>query len=145
MAVIQPKNVPIIQQGDGYTYNPATFKEHIVDKFIELQDPQELLNRVKPFEFKGRRFITFDTETHPHFRNSHIVPKEVVRRWVGTGKKATPQDYPFSIQVCDGKNSYIIYDTVENNFTKFRQLSPLFEDPSVEKVAHNAGRVNLVL
>lgn len=86
MAVIQPKNVPIIQQGDGYTYNPATFKEHIVDKFIELQDPQELLNRVKPFEFKGRRFITFDTETHPHFRNSHIVPKEVVRRWVGTGK-----------------------------------------------------------
>lgn len=137
MAVIQPKNVPIIQQGDGYTYNPATFKEHLVDKFIELQDPQELLNRVKPFEFKGRRFITFDTETHPHFRNSHIVPKEVVRRWVGTGKKATPQDYPFSLQVCDGKNSYIIYDTVENDFALFRQLAPLFEDETIEKIAHN--------
>jgi len=137
MAVIQPKNVPVIQQGDGYTYNPATFEEHLVDKFIEVQDPQEILKRVKPFEFKGRRFITFDTETHPHFRNSHIVPKEVVRRWVGTGKKATPQDYPFSLQVCDGKNSYIIYDTVENDFAKFRQLAPLFEDPAIEKVAHN--------
>ena len=137
MAVIQPKNVPIIQQGDGYTYNPATFKEHVVDKFIELQDPQELLNRVKPFEFKGRRFITFDTETHPHFRNSHIVPKEVVRRWVGTGKKAVPQDFPFCISICDGTNAYTIFDTVENGFDKFKQLSPLFEDPSVEKIAHN--------
>jgi hypothetical protein len=145
MAVIQPKNVPIIQKGEGYSYNPATFKEHKIDKFIEVEDPYELLASVQPFEFRGRRFITFDTETHPHFKNSHIVPKEVVRRWVGTGKKATPQDYPFSIQVCDGKNSYIIYDTVENNFAKFRQLSPLFEDPSVEKIAHNAGRVNLVL
>lgn len=137
MAVIQPKNVPIIQKGEGYSYNPATFKEHKIDKFIEVEDPCEILTSVQPFEFRGRRFITFDTETHPHFRNSHIVPKEVVRRWVGKGKKATPQDYPFSIQVCDGKNSYIIYDTVENNFAKFRQLSPLFEDPSVEKIAHN--------
>lgn len=145
MAVIQSKNVPIIKQGDGYTYNQATFKEHIVDKFIELQDPIDFLKKVEPFEFKGRRFITFDTETHPHFKHSHIVPKEVVRRWVKSGKKATPQDYPFSLQVCDGKNSYIIYDNVENEFAKFKQLAPLFEDPSVEKIAHNAGRVNLAL
>ena len=137
MAVIQPKKAPVIQKGNGYSYNPATFKEHKIDKFIEVEDPQEILSRVKPFEFRGRRFITFDTETHPYFRNSHMVPKEVVRRWVGTGKKAIPQDYPFSLQVCDGKNSYIIYDTVENNFAKFRQLAPLFEDPSVEKIAHN--------
>lgn len=137
MAVIQPKNVPVIQQGEGYSYNPATFKEHKIDKFIEVEDPQKILTSVQPFEFRGRRFITFDTETHPHFKNSHIVPKEVVRRWVGTGKKATPQDYPFSLQVCDGKNSYIIYDTVENNFAKFRQLAPLFEDASIEKIAHN--------
>lgn len=137
MAVIQPKNIPVIQKGHGYSYNPATFKEHKIDKFIEVEDPQEILSQVKPFEFRGRRFITFDTETHPHFRNSHIVPKEVVRRWVGTGKKATPQDYPFSLQVCDGKNSYIIYDTVENKFAKFQQLAPLFEDESIEKIAHN--------
>lgn len=137
MAIIQAKNAPVIQKGEGYTYNADKFAEHKVDKFIELEDPQELLQLVDPFEFRGRRFITFDTETHPHFRNSHIVPKEVVRRWVGKGKKAVPQDYPFSIQVCDGKHSYIIYDTVENDFAKFRQLAPLFEDPSVEKVAHN--------
>ena len=145
MAVIQPKKAPVIQKGKGYAYDANTFAEHRVDKFIELEDPQELLKLVKPFEFRGRRFITFDTETHPYFRNSHMVPKEVVRRWVGTGKKAIPQDYPFSLQVCDGKNSYIIYDTVENDFAKFKQLSPLFEDPSVEKIAHNTGRVNLVL
>lgn len=137
MAVIQPKNAPIIKKGSGYTYDANTFAEHKVDKFIELEDPQELLKLVKPFEFRGRHFITFDTETHPHFSHSHKVPKEVVRRWVGTGKKATPQDYPFSIQICDGKNSYIIYDTVENNFSKFRQLAPLFEDETIEKIAHN--------
>lgn len=145
MAIIQPKNAPVIQKGDGYNYNATTFAEHKVDKFIELEDPQELLQLVEPFEFRDRRFITFDTETHPHFRNSHIVPKEVVRRWVGKGKKAVPQDYPFSLQVCDGKHSYTMYDTVENDFAKFRQLAPLFEDPSVEKIAHNTGRVNLVL
>ena len=137
MAVIQPKNVPVIQKGKGYSYDPATFKEHKIDKFIEVEDPQEILSQVKPFEFRGRRFITFDTETHPHFRHSHKVPKEVVRRWVGTGKRAIPQDYPFSLQVCDGKNSYAIYDTVENNFAKFRQLAPLFEDETIEKIAHN--------
>ena len=92
---------------------------------------------IKPFEFKGRKFITFDTETHPYFTNSHLVPTNVVRRWVGSGKSAVPQDYPFCISICDGKNSYTMYDSVDNNFYKFRQLAPLFEDPSVEKIAHN--------
>jgi len=137
MAIIQAKKTPIIQKGTGYTYDAATFAKHKVDKFIELEDPQELLKLVDPFEFRGRRFITFDTETHPHFSHSHKVPKEVVRRWVGTGKSAHPQDYPFSIQICDGKKSYIIYDTVEDNFSKFRQLAPLFEDETIEKIAHN--------
>lgn len=138
MAVIQPKKMPVIKKGNGYTYNPMTFaQEHIVKNFIEVDDPQELLRLVKPFEFRGRKFITFDTETHPHFRNSHDVPKSVVRRWVGTGKTATPQDYPFCISICDGKNAYTIYDTVENKFAKFKQLAPLFENPEIEKIAHN--------
>ena len=138
MAVIQPKKKPVIQKGNGYSYNPATFaQEHVYPNFIELDDPLELLRRIEPFEFRGRKFITFDTETHPHFTSSHEVPPSVVRRWVGTGKQATPQDYPFSLQVCDGKNSYTIYDSVENNFAKFRQLAPLFEDPTIEKIAHN--------
>lgn len=138
MAVIQPKKKAVIQKGNGYTYNAATFaKEHVYSNFIEVDDPVELLQRVQPFEFRERKFITFDTETHPHFKNSHEAPKSVVRRWVGTGKSATPQDYPFCISICDGKNSYTIYDTVENDFAKFKQLAPLFEDASIEKIAHN--------
>lgn len=138
MAVIQPKKMPVIKKGNGYSYNQATFaKEHIYPNFIEVDDPLEILSKVKPFELNGRKFITFDTETHPHFKNSHDVPKCVVRRWVGTGKTATPQDYPFCISICDGTNAYTIYDTVQNGFEKFKQLSPLFEDPAIEKIAHN--------
>lgn len=138
MAVIQAKKKPVIQKGNGYSYNPATFaKEHACSNFIEVEDPLELLQLVKPFEFRGRRFITFDTETHPHYKNSHDVPQNVVRRWVGTGKQAVPQDYPFCISICDGKNAYTIYDSVENGFLKFKQLAPLFEDASIEKIAHN--------
>ena len=138
MLSIQPKKRPVIKKGNGFTYNPETFsKEHITSNFIEVDDPQELLRMIKPFEFKGRKFITFDTETHPYFTNSHLVPTNVVRRWVGSGKSAVPQDYPFCISICDGKNSYTMYDSVDNNFYKFRQLAPLFEDHSVEKIAHN--------
>lgn len=138
LATIQPKKKGVVQKGPGYIYNPVTFvKEHMVTNFYEIDEPHELLKLVKPFELLGRKFITFDTETHPHFSNSHLVPKTVVRRWVGKGKAATPQDYPFCLSVCDGKNAYSIYDSVENNFAKFKQLAPLFEDPTIEKIAHN--------
>ena len=138
LATIQAKKRPVIQKGNGYVYNPQTFaKEHKVSNFHVVEDPQELLSLIKPFEFRGRRFITFDTETHPEFPNSHVVPSTVVRRWVGTGKKAVPQDFPFCISICDGKDSYTIFDTVRNGFEKFKQLAPLFEDPNIEKIAHN--------
>lgn len=138
MATIQPKKRPVIKKGQGYSYIPSTFaKEHAYSNFIEVEDPQEILDNIKPFEFVGRKFITFDTETHPYFSNSHLVPPSVVRRWVGTGKSAVPQDYPFSLQVCDGTNSFIIYDSIKNNFEKFKKLAPLFEDETIEKIAHN--------
>lgn len=138
MATIQPKKKPKIQKGNGYSYIPDTFmKEHAVANFYETDDPQEILDNIKPFELEGRKFITFDTETHPYYKHSHLVPKTVVRRWVGKGKSAVPQDYPFCLSICDGTNAYTIYDSVENNFAKFKQLSPLFEDQSVEKIAHN--------
>lgn len=138
MAVIQAKKKAVIKKGQGYTYNQSTFMaEHAVSNFIEVDDPQYILDNIKPFELNGRKFITFDTETHPYFKNSYNVPSTVVRRWVGTGKKAVPQDYPFSIQVCDGTNSYTIYDSVDNDFKKFKVLSKLFEDASIEKIAHN--------
>jgi DNA polymerase-1 len=136
---IQPKKRPVIQKGSGYTYNPATFaKEHKVSNFYVVDTPEELLERVKPFEFRGRRFITFDTETHPYFSSSQDVPVTVVRRWVGTGKSATPQDFPFCISICDGVNSYTLYDSIEEGLQKLKALAPLLEDPTVEKIAHNA-------
>jgi len=138
LAVIRPKQKAVIQKGTGYTYIAESFvKDHKVANFYEVDDPQEILQRIKPFELYNRKFITFDTETHAHFKSSSEVPKSVVRRWTGTGKSACPQDYPFCISICDGKNAYTIYDTVDNGFAKFKQLAPLFEDPSIEKIAHN--------
>lgn len=135
---IQPKRKPVVQRGTGYTYIPDSFvKDHKVKNFYMVSTAEELLSRVEPFELMGRRFITFDTETHPHYKNSHEVPACNVRRWVGTGKSATPQDYPFCISICDGKNSYTLFDTVANDFAEMRKLAPLLEDPTVEKIAHN--------
>ena len=138
MATIQPKKRPVIQKGNGYMYIPKTFaKDHACKNFIEVDDPQEILRNIKPFELDGRKFITFDTETHAYFKHSKDVPKTVCRRWVGTGKSAVPQDFPFSLQICDGINSYILYDNIDNGFEKFKQLAPLFEDETIEKIAHN--------
>ena len=135
---IQPRKKPTIQKGNGYSYIPATFaKEHKVLNFHVVEDADELLSKVQPFELNGRRFITFDTETHPHFMFSTSVPETVVRRWVGSGKQASPQDYPFCISVCDGKNSYTLYDDVSTGFAEFKKLAPLFEDPTIEKIAQN--------
>lgn len=135
---IQPKKKPVIQKGAGYSYNPATFaKEHKRSNFYVVDTPEELLRRVKPFELMGRKFITFDTETSAHYKSSQDVPTNIVRRWVGTGKSATPQDYPFCISICDGKNAFTMYDSVEEGFKKLKGLAPLLEDPEVEKIAHN--------
>ena len=135
MAVIQPKKKPVIQKGKGYVYIPDKFPKQ--PNFYVVDTPEELLERVKPLEFMGKKLISFDTETHPHFANSQKLPAHIVRRWVGSGKSATPQDYPFCISVCDGVNSYTLFDNVENNFEKFKGLAPLFEDPTIEKIAHN--------
>lgn len=135
---IQPKRQPVIRKGTGYTYNPETFaKEHKIPNFHTVTSAEQLLERVEPFELMGRRFITFDTETHPHYASSQQVPESVVRRWVGSGKHATPQDYPFCISICDGKHSYTLFDSVANGFAELRKLAPLLEDPTVEKIAHN--------
>lgn len=135
---IQSKRKPVIQKGTGYSYNAATFaKEHKVSNFFVVDSAEELLQRVKPFELFGRHFITFDTETHPHFTNSQQVPASIVRRWVGSGKHANPQDFPFCISVCDGTNSYTLFDSVTDGFKQLKALAPLLEDPTIEKIAHN--------
>ena len=136
--VIRAKHAPAIKRGNSLSYNPDTFnKEHAMPNFIETDDPQVILDMFKPLEFEGHKLMFFDTETHPYYNSSHDVPANVVRRWVGTGKKATPQDYPFCISLCDGTHSFVLYDDCEHGFEKLHGLAPLFEDPTIEKVAHN--------
>lgn len=138
MAIIQAKKRAIIQKGAGYSYNPDTFeKEHAIENFYATDDATYILQHIQPMVLFERKFISFDTETHPYFIDSQAVPEGVVRRWVGTGKAAVPQDYPFCISICDGKNAYTLYDSIENNFAEMRKLAPLFDDASIEKIAHN--------
>jgi DNA polymerase I len=150
---IQPKHKPVIKKGNGYVYNPATFvTEHKVPFFYDVE-PEEVLKRLKPYEYApGHKVIWFDTETHPYYKCSQDVPKQVVRRWVGKGKTATPQDFPFCMSFSDGLAAYVVYDTfdtsgknaytnyntIRDSFRKFKKLAPLFEDPDIEKCAHNA-------
>jgi DNA polymerase I len=150
---IQPKHKPVIKKGAGYVYIPETFMAEQAVPFFHEVEPEELLAKIKPYEYApGHRVIFFDTETHPYYKNSHDVPKQVVRRWVGKGKQATPQDFPFCISMSDGLVAYVVYDTfdksgmnayanydvIRDSFRRFKKLAPLFEDPTIEKCAHNA-------
>ena len=55
-AVIQAKHAPLIQKGNGMSYDPKTFaKDHKVKNFLEIDDPQQILDMFKPLEFEGHR------------------------------------------------------------------------------------------
>lgn len=129
--------MPKIQKGNGIVYNPETFHTFKRPNSFLCEDPDEILERIKPFEYRDMKLIMFDSETHPFYKNSHEVPPEVVRRWVGKGKAAVPQDYPFEMSFCDGVNTFALYDSYENGFEKFKRMAPLMEDASIDKVAHN--------
>lgn len=121
MPIVQPKNV-------------AEFDKRDFEEFgITTDDPSVILLDFTPFEYDGRKFIFFDTETHPVYRTSQDVPPDHVRRFVGSGKNAVPQDEPFVISVGNGEQNW----TLRGKPDVLRQLAPLFEDESVEKVAHN--------
>lgn len=136
MAVIKPKKAPVIQKGVNFTYHPPTFKEHKLPNFYDTDRAEDVLRLVQPFEFLGRRFLVVDTEDHPLDKKSHAFPYNVTRRWIGTGKKATPVDIPFCISFCDGKNSVTLYDS--GDFNEFKKLRCWMEDLTIEKVFHNA-------
>ena len=138
MATVRPKKTPVIQKGNGMQYNPETFHaDHSVSFFYDTNRAQDVLDNIEPFELLGRRFVVFDTETTWHFKHNHDVPHNIVRRWVGTGSKASPQDYPFCISICDGKKAYTLYDSLENDFNEFKKLAPIFGDATIDKIAHN--------
>lgn len=134
---IQAKKKPVIKKGSTLMYSAENMAKYRRDNFIEVDDPKDLLKIINPISWNGTHLISFDTETHPYFTSSQDVPASIVRRWVGKGKNAIPQDFPFIISVCDGVNAVSIRDTVDNGFKKFLQLRDLFEDPLIDKVAHN--------
>jgi DNA polymerase-1 len=134
--MIKAKKQPVIKAGTTISYNPETFEKP--DHYIETDDPMVILSNIKPFELCGRKFITFDTETHPVDLKNNDIPSNIVRRWVGRGKTAKPQDFPFCISICDGVNAYTIYDNIDNNFDKFKALAPLITDHTIDKIAHNS-------
>lgn len=138
MANIQSKKKAVVKKGAGFFYDPNTFEEEKDPRFFDTDNAQDVLDLITPFEYKpGHKIICFDTETSWYYPSSHDVPPGIVRRWVGSGKKAVPQDYPFCISVSDGNYAITLYDSIENDFAEFKKLAPLFEDASIEKTAHN--------
>lgn len=139
--VIKAKAAPVVKAGNNLSYDPKTFAEKVPENFYNLFEiVDDFVNKIVPFEtpyLPDRKFIAFDTETTVKYQSSAAVPPGIVRRWVGSGKSATPQDIPFVISICDANNCYTIWDSEENNWQNFRKLQPLFEDPSVEMIAHN--------
>lgn len=135
---IKPKKTATIKAGTNYSYNKETFiAEHKMPNSFGTDKAEDVLNLIKPFEFMGRKFIVLDTEDYPLEQKSNKFKKHQVRRWVGTGKKATPVDVPFCMSFCDGVNMITLYDTMENNYAEFKKLAPLLEDPEIEMIFHN--------
>lgn len=122
-----------IKVSEGIHYNPETFASHKLANIFAVDTPEEMIEL-----FANEKVISFDTETtHVGSTVFHDCPDGIVRRIVGTGKSAGYQDIPFCISLSDGQVGVSIYDTPENGFAKFKALSVLFEDESIEKVAHN--------
>lgn len=138
MANIKPKKKAVIQRGTSFSYNPATFKdEHKMERSYAAHTAEEALSKIKPFEFRGRKFIVLDTEAHPADTKNHDMPRNVVRRWIGSGKRAKPVDLPFCLSLCDGHNMVTLYDGEDNDWRELRKMKSLLEDPTVEKIFHN--------
>lgn len=138
MAIIQHKRRAVIKRGTNFSYNPDTFaKEHKMPNSYETTKAEDVLNLIQPFEFMGRKFLFMDTEDYPTDLKNHDMPRNIVRRWIGSGKKAAPVDLPFCISICDGKNMITLYDSAENDYEELRKLKILLEDQTIEKVFHN--------
>lgn len=135
---IKAKRTSTIKAGTNYSYDPKTFiKEHKMPNSYETTKAEDVLNLIKPFDFMGRKFIVLDTEDYPIDIKNGAMPAHIVRRWVGTGKKAVPVDVPFCMSFCDGKNMITLYDSYENGYAEFKKLAPILEDPEIEMIFHN--------
>ena len=126
---VRAKHMPVVKPKSIETFNPETFETF----GITTDNPDEVLQHFKPAKLFGNKYVFFDTETKPLYSSSQDVPKNRVRRFVGSGKNAVPQDIPFVISIGNGVDNY----TVRGDEETLRRLAPIFEDPTTEKVAHN--------
>lgn len=137
---IKRKDAATFVSREAYQYDSATFDERKQPQFIEAT-AEQVLDQIKPAEFAflpNDRFIAIDTETYayPHISNNKL-PGNVVRRWIKHGSKSIPNDFPFCISLSDGLHSFVVYDTIENEFKELKKLEPLLTDRSVSKIGHN--------
>ena len=133
MAVIKSKYKTVIKKGEGYSYDPETFGKESYEHIYSVDTAEEMLEI-----FKDDKIIALDTETTCLMElSNHDMPENIVRRWVGTGKKASPQDIPFAVSMSNGKVAVTIYDTLDNGFAEFKKLKPILENKSIEKILHN--------
>ena len=128
-AHVKPKHMPVVKPKTVESFNAKDFEEF----GITTNEPDDVLSVFKPLEFMGQKWVFFDTETKPLYASSQDVPEGHVRRWVGSGKKAVPQDVPFVISVGNGDDNY----TLRGDDETLRRLAPILEDPTTNKVAHN--------
>lgn len=138
MAVIAPKRKSVIKKGTNYSYNAKTFlQEHSMPNVYGVDSAEKVYELIEPFTLDGRRFLVMDTEDYPDKAKNKDMPHNVVRRWVGSGKKATPVDKPFCMSFCDGKNMVTLYDSEENGYKEFKKMNKWLLDGSIEKIFHN--------
>ena len=137
---IQSKYTATILPRSVATYNPATFHE-LEKPFLHEATAEQVLDEIKPMEFDflpGEKYIAVDTETFAYAQiSSNRMPANVQRRWIKRGSKYIPNDFPFCYSICDGTQSFVVYDTLENHFNEFKKLKPLFSDRNVGKIGHN--------
>lgn len=131
MAVVIKKKA-VVKSGSMYTYMPDTFAEHIYDNFIEVTTPEELIEL-----FKDDTILAMDTECKPLIElKNHDIKPPLVRRWIGSGKKASPVDVPFCISICNGKVAATMYDVPPYN--KLKALGAILYNENIAKIFHNA-------
>lgn len=126
---VKPKHMPVIKPRTVETFDSKNFETFGITTY----DPNEVLRHFRPYEMDGRKFVFFDTETKPLYKSSQDVPEGRVRRFVGTGKNAVPQDIPFVISVGNSEENW----TLRGDPETLHELWSIFEDDSIEKVAHN--------
>lgn len=129
---IKPKMV--IKKGSSFVYDPATFAQYVRPHFIEVKSAAEIIEL-----FGDAKMLVMDTECRPLMQDSRTLDKSHVRRWIGTGAKASPVDIPFCISIGDGVTFATLYDyDFEAKCPELQKLKDFLSNKELETIWHNA-------